>query len=140
MEVLAVEFEAGGNCRGRLEGEAGGIQARAEPDIGFRRGPAVLLDQLKDGERAGGFVAVDAGGEIDAAAGVGGFAGEGGESEGLGLEKSMRLPAAALRGGFHVGEDAMDIDAFAGIFAHISPQTLHAGGANADRCGPHFDG
>ena len=48
-----------------VQSETGGIEAGTEPEINAGR-PLILLEQLSHGERAGGFVAVDAGGEVDA--------------------------------------------------------------------------
>lgn len=62
VAVIAVEVVAAGGLAG-VAGEAGGVEAGAEPEPGAR-GECVLGEQLADREGAGGFVAVDAGGEV----------------------------------------------------------------------------
>jgi hypothetical protein len=66
VEVLAIQIEAL-RVLAAVGGEARGIQARTEPEVDVLR-PGVLLNERAHGERPGGFVPVDPGGEIDAAA------------------------------------------------------------------------
>ena len=68
LAVLAVEVQAGG-VFAPIQRKAAGIQTGAEPKVQICR-PRVVCEQLADGQRAGRFVAVDAGGNINAECGL----------------------------------------------------------------------
>ena len=70
VEVFAVQINAA-PILPRVRGEAEWVQARAKPEVEIF-GPLVLLEQAQGGQRAGGFVAVDAGGDVNARSEVGG--------------------------------------------------------------------
>ena len=77
--VVAVEVEAVGVFAGAVE-EAGGVEERAEEPVGAGV-EDTGLEHVEEREGTGGFVAVDAGGKVEARAGAGRAFGEGEERD-----------------------------------------------------------
>src|SRR5262245_26918514 len=91
-------------------------------------GPLILLKQLADGEGAGGFVSVDAGGNIDALCVWGLWSSLAGEDEQTGFWRIRKLfdgPAVLTGGGGAIGEDGVYIERFAEVTVEIFTETLH---------------
>jgi hypothetical protein len=124
--VVAVEIDAIGAVAGAGL-EAGRIQAGADPEVGMA-GEEVGSDEVKESERGGGFVAVDASGQVDAGVrGVGGMVGAGGDAKGAiggGLE-GVEGPTGA--GGLESEgvEEGWDIEVLAEVTEVIDAETLH---------------
>ena len=97
MAVVAVQIDACGIFT-RVQVEAAGIEARNEPKVCL--GPLSFFEKALDCEGTGGFVAVDARGEVEVLAGVGMRAAIGAEVQPGRIEKGVALPSrAGARGG-----------------------------------------
>jgi hypothetical protein len=107
--------------------EADGIQARQQKNL-RALGPVVFLDQLQCRERSGGFVAVDAGGNVKAR-GIGRAARgavQRGQFEFAGVMENFRRPAMSLRGGFDRAQHGADVNRLAVVAAVVFAELLHA--------------
>jgi len=126
LPIIAVQIKAGG-VPALVQREAGGILARQQKNLRVFR-PAVFLKQPQGRERAGGFVAVDAGGEVKARGlgreARGAMKSQPGET-GLFVENLLR-PSKFPGGGFDVAQHGADVDRLAVIAAVVFAELLHA--------------
>ncbi len=123
VQVLAVQIEAL-RILPAVERKTGGIEARTEPDVRVGR-PAIFLEHLEDGQRAGWFITVDARGNVNALVRLGHFAGESEQPIGIGFKKSLGPPSVIISGLDHFANHTFDVDAFTKIFSVIFSQSLH---------------
>ena len=84
----------------------------------------VLLKQAADGEGTGGFVAVDADGDVEILLRVRVGSAVGTKVQAAGLEKSVALPAVVKGEATGFGADVVDIDGFAMISAFVAAETV----------------
>jgi hypothetical protein len=83
------------------------------------------LEELADGEGAGRFVAVDAGGEVKAAACGRRCSAQGEQLHAEAGREALDRPTVALGGGENVTQDGVDVDRLAVIAIVVAPQALH---------------
>lgn len=106
--VVAVEIEAVGVFTGAAE-KTGGVEERAEKPIGTGVEDAGF-EHVEQRERAGGFVAVNAGGEIEAGAGTGGAFGEGEERNAGDGAEGFDAEFGGARGVFETGDEVGGVE------------------------------
>src|ERR1043166_292412 len=121
--IIAVEVDAV-LIFARVAQEAAGIQAGDEPETDIVW-PMFLLEKLEHSERAGGFIAVNASGNVNAFARVGDDAAERGQRPAVRNADGGALPPRLDSELGDLRQHVIDVDSFALIAADVFSKSLH---------------
>ena len=122
VAIVAIQIDPV-NVLAGIEVKAGGIDAGDEPEIGVR--PTVILEELENGEGAGGFVAVDAGGDVEIFFCAGVCAAVTAQGDAIVIEEGVGFPTVGLGETVGFALSMRDINRLAVIPALVPSQPLH---------------
>jgi hypothetical protein len=88
----------------------------------------IFAEQSQRGKRSGGFIAVDAGGEVNARNVIREtrrWTPQRDQFEFFGFEKGLGTPAVLAGGDFHIAENGANVDCFSVIATVVFAEPLH---------------